>query len=119
VTHVKAVGTSGVEVRVADGTVYTAESLVVASGAWTNDVRIKSHFDRVFTPTLSSPTHHNTTKVLKHVGSHIPLLISQEQVTYFATPHVKDFTPERFPVWIGYGFPGVACYYGNLFLLLF
>ena len=57
-THVKAVGTSGVEVRVADGTVYTAESLVVASGAWTNDVRINSLVNRVLRPALSrsSPT---------------------------------------------------------------
>lgn len=38
VTNIKAVGTTGVEVRVSDGTVYTAESLVVASGAWTNEV---------------------------------------------------------------------------------
>ena len=39
VVSIKAIGTTGAEVRVEDGTVYTAESLIVASGAWTNDVK--------------------------------------------------------------------------------
>ncbi len=60
--------------------------LVIASGAWTN-------------------TH------LRHFGLQLPLTVTQEQVTYFATPHLADFAPERFPVWIWmdepsyYGFP--------------
>jgi sarcosine oxidase len=29
--------------------------------------------------------------------------LSEEQVTYFATPHVREFTPDRFPVWIWHG----------------
>jgi monomeric sarcosine oxidase len=39
------------------------------------------------------------------------LTLSQEQVSYFATPNVRDFTPDRFPVWMWhaeplfYGFP--------------
>jgi sarcosine oxidase len=41
----------------------------------------------------------------------LPLTISQEQVTYYATPNLLDFSPARFPVfmWHGadnfYGFP--------------
>jgi monomeric sarcosine oxidase len=31
------------------------------------------------------------------------LTLSEEQVTYFATPHVRQFTPDRFPVWIWHG----------------
>jgi sarcosine oxidase len=31
------------------------------------------------------------------------LALSEEQVTYFATPHVREFTPDRFPVWIWHG----------------
>jgi sarcosine oxidase len=31
------------------------------------------------------------------------LTLSEEQVTYFATPHVRAFTPDRFPVWIWHG----------------
>ena len=41
----------------------------------------------------------------------LPLTVTQEQVTYYATPHLKTFSPEHFPVfmWHGadnfYGFP--------------
>jgi len=42
-------------------------------------------------------------------GVHLPLRITQEQVTYFASPHADDFRPERFPVWIWMDDP---CYYG-------
>jgi glycine/D-amino acid oxidase-like deaminating enzyme len=31
------------------------------------------------------------------------LTLSQEQVSYFATPNVRDFTPDRFPIWIWHG----------------
>eukprot|EP00058_Branchiostoma_floridae_P008581 XP_002594069.1 hypothetical protein BRAFLDRAFT_68491 [Branchiostoma floridae] len=33
--------------------------------------------------------------VLRSVGAHIPVAVTQEQVTYFATPHVKEFTKDR------------------------
>lgn len=29
--------------------------------------------------------------------------LTQEQVSYFATPHLRDFTPDRFPMWIWHG----------------
>ncbi|KAL5022048.1 hypothetical protein ScPMuIL_001203 [Solemya velum] len=38
--------------------------------------------------------------VLGSVGVHIPLYVTQEQVTYFGTPHMKDFTKDRFPMFI-------------------
>jgi monomeric sarcosine oxidase len=31
------------------------------------------------------------------------LTLTQEQVTYFATPRIRDFTPDRFPVWVWHG----------------
>ena len=31
------------------------------------------------------------------------LTLTQEQVTYFATPKVREFTPDRFPVWVWHG----------------
>jgi monomeric sarcosine oxidase len=31
------------------------------------------------------------------------LTLSEEQVTYFATPHLRQFAPDRFPVWIWHG----------------
>ena len=52
-----------------------------------------------------------TNEVLRETGVRIPLTITQEQVTYYATPNVWEFSPERFPVfmWHGaenfYGFP--------------
>ncbi len=75
----------GVEV-VTDGQRYFADHVVVAGGAWTN-------------------------QVLKDTGIQIPLTVTQEQVTYYATPNLKEFSPKRFPVfmWHGkhnfYGFP--------------
>jgi sarcosine oxidase len=75
----------GVEVRTDAGT-FTARRLVVTAGSWTNDV-------------------------LRHVGVRIPLTVTQEQVTYFQTPHLRDFAPGRFPIWIWHG-GGRDCFYG-------
>lgn len=76
---------AGVEVRTDEQT-YLAERVVVAGGAWTNQVLADCH-------------------------TQLPLTVTQEQVTYYATSHLKDFSPENFPVfmWHGkhnfYGFP--------------
>ena len=69
---------------VAGGTAYRCRRLVIAAGAWSNGA-------------------------LTHFGIHLPLRITQEQVTYFATPHQADFQPDRFPVWIWMDDP---CFYG-------
>ncbi len=75
----------GVEVVTDDG-VFTAGHLVLAAGAWTNNL-------------------------LRDVGVDWPLTVTQEQVTYFATPYLREFAPDRFPIWIWrapqgfYGFP--------------
>jgi sarcosine oxidase len=75
----------GVEV-VTDADVFLADRVVVASDAWTNSV-------------------------LRETGVSIPLTVTQEQVTYYATPNLREFAPDRFPVfmWHGahnfYGFP--------------
>jgi sarcosine oxidase len=53
----------GVEVETAAGT-FCARKLVVAAGAWTN-------------------------RVLGHLGYGIPITCTQEQVTYFQTPHLR------------------------------
>lgn len=34
--------------------------------------------------------------VLGSIGLHIPVYVTQEQVTYFATPHIKEFTKEKY-----------------------
>ncbi len=52
-----------------------------------------------------------TNEVLAGLGPRLPLTVTQEQVTYYATPHLLDFAPGAFPVfmWHGadnfYGFP--------------
>ena len=49
--------------------------------------------------------------LLAPLGRTLPLTVTQEQVTYYATPNLRDFSPARFPVfmWHGahnfYGFP--------------
>ncbi len=74
------------EVATADGTVHRAGRVVLATDAWTN-------------------------QLLGHLGMRLPLTITREQVTYFASLDPSRFAPDRFPVWIWmdepsyYGFP--------------
>jgi monomeric sarcosine oxidase len=82
---VSAIRSVGGEVEVvAGGSAYRCRKLVIAAGPWSNDV-------------------------LGHLGITLPLEVTQEQVTYYATPHLKEFEPGRFPVWIWMDDP---CYYG-------
>ena len=75
----------GVEVDTPHGT-FGACRLVVTAGSWTNDV-------------------------LRHFGAQLPITVTQEQVTYFQTPRLRDFAPDRFPIWIWHG-EGRDCFYG-------
>jgi sarcosine oxidase len=59
----------------AGGVEYRCRRLIVAGGAWTN-------------------------QVLAPLGIELPLRVTQEQVTYFATSRPADFQPDRFPIWI-------------------
>jgi sarcosine oxidase len=75
---------AGVDV-VTDDAIFHAGNVVVAADAWTN-------------------------QVLAGVGIEWPLTITREQVTFWATPHLRQFAPDRFPIWIWhgedyYGFP--------------
>jgi sarcosine oxidase len=64
----------GVEVETPDAT-YRCRRLVLAADAWTN-------------------------RLLEPLGIRLPLTLMEEQVSYFASPHLDEFTPDRFPVWI-------------------
>jgi len=76
---------TGNEVEVtAGGVTYRGRRLVIAAGAWSNGA-------------------------LTHFGMHLPLRVTKEQVSYFATPHQADFQPDRFPIWIWMDDP---CFYG-------
>jgi sarcosine oxidase len=84
---VRCVRAAGGEVTIeAGGVTYRARRLCIAAGPWSN-------------------------AALAHVGLELPLEVTREQVTYFASPHADDFAPGRFPVWIWmddpsfYGFP--------------
>ncbi len=76
VTSIKVVG-DAVEVKTAQGT-FTARRVIITADAWTN-------------------------QVLRALGVQLPLTVTQEQVTYYATPYLREFAPERFPVWIYHG----------------
>jgi sarcosine oxidase len=75
----------GVRVETTQGT-FACRRVVVAAAAWTNHV-------------------------IGSTGFRIPLTVTQEQVTYYATPHLRAFAPDRFPTFIWkdvldvYGFP--------------
>lgn len=84
-TPVTSVRSVGGEVEVVAGDVaYRCRKLVVAAGPWSNTI-------------------------LGMLGQALPLEVTQEQVTYYATPHLREFEPGRFPVWIWMDDP---CYYG-------
>lgn len=75
----------GVRVQTAQG-IFACRRVVVAAASWTNHV-------------------------IGSTGFRIPLTVTQEQVTYYATPHLRRFAPGRFPIFIWkdnldvYGFP--------------
>ncbi|KAL4223361.1 hypothetical protein ACF0H5_016831 [Mactra antiquata] len=54
---------------------FTCKKVIVTSGAWINHV-------------------------VGSIGVHIPIYVTQEQVTYLATPHMKDFVKDKFPIFI-------------------
>lgn len=70
----------------AGGVTHTAARVIVTADAWTNGI-------------------------LAPLGRRLPLTVTKEQVTYFASPDPAAFAPDRFPVWIWmddpsfYGFP--------------
>lgn len=69
----------GIELSTADGT-FTCSKLIVAADAWVNDL-------------------------LGPLGIELPLTITQEQVNYYESPMIEEFTPSRFPVWIWHDDP--------------
>ncbi|MDW8326084.1 MAG: N-methyl-L-tryptophan oxidase [Anaerolineales bacterium] len=75
----------GVDVHTERGT-FTCRKLIITAGAWVDEV-------------------------LAWVGQTLRITVTQEQVTYYATPHLRDFAIGRFPIWIVhddhvlYGFP--------------
>lgn len=73
----------GVRVHTDTGS-HTADHVVVATAWWTDDL-------------------------LHDLGQTWRTTISQEQVCYFATPAIKDFSIGRFPLWVWHG---EVVYYG-------
>ncbi|OQV17007.1 putative Monomeric sarcosine oxidase [Hypsibius exemplaris] len=57
---------------------FTAGKLIISAGCWNNNL-------------------------LKHFDMQVSITCTQEQVSYFATPNLKEFLPERFPVWMSVG----------------
>ncbi len=82
---VTAVAAEGGELSLTvDDRTYRCRKLIVAAGPWSN-------------------------QVLRFVGCELPLQVTREQVTYFASSNLEQFSPERFPVWIWMDDP---CFYG-------
>eukprot|EP01098_Paradermamoeba_levis_P001854 TRINITY_DN1212_c0_g1_i1.p1 TRINITY_DN1212_c0_g1~~TRINITY_DN1212_c0_g1_i1.p1 ORF type:complete len:397 (+),score=126.90 TRINITY_DN1212_c0_g1_i1:57-1247(+) len=85
ITKIEPIGTSSVKIYTKSGQVFTTGNLVITAGPWTNHA-------------------------VKNLGIELPLTITQEQVTYFATPDVRSFVPSKFPVWVSYH--KELCFYG-------
>lgn len=69
---------------VTGGAAYRCRRLVIAAGPWSN-------------------------RALANAGIKLPLEVTKEQVTYFASPNLQAFKPGRFPTWIWMDDP---CFYG-------
>ena len=69
---------AAVRVTLESGAVVDAGSVVLCAASWT--------------PSLLEP-----------LGVDLGIRLSQEQVSYFATPHLRAFAPDRFPMWIWHG----------------
>ncbi len=82
VTAIRSAG-DAVEVE-AGGVTHRGRQLVIAGGPWSNGL-------------------------LRDLGLHLPLEVTQEQVTYFRPADPAAYAPERFPVWIWMADP---CFYG-------
>jgi sarcosine oxidase len=52
-----------------------------------------------------------TPGLLRGIGVDWPIRLTQEQVSYYATPNLADFAPGRFPIWLWHG-DGNDEYYG-------
>jgi sarcosine oxidase len=63
-----------------DAGTFRAERLILTADAWTNEL-------------------------LEQLWRPINLTVTQEQVTYYASPDLDAFSPERFPIWIWMGVP--------------
>jgi len=86
-TPVTSMRDAGGEIEViAGGETYRCRKAILAVDAWTN--QLLAHFE---------------------MTRSVPLTITQEQVTYFASPRAADFAPDRFPIWIWMDDP---CFYG-------
>jgi len=70
-------GADGVVLETPAGAVH-AERVVLCAGAWNRGL-------------------------LAGLGVHWPILLTQEQVTYYATANLRAFAPDRFPIWIWHG----------------
>jgi sarcosine oxidase len=91
-TPVRAIRPDGEGVAVVTGAgTFRADRVVVAADAWTN-------------------------QVLADTGVRLPLTVLREQVTYYATPHLADFAPSRFPVFMWHGRHNFYCFpvYGEV-----
>lgn len=70
----------------ADGRAFSVRRVVIAAGAWADEI-------------------------LSQLGYPLHLRVTQEQVTYYSSPNLRDFAIGRFPTWIWegdallYGFP--------------
>jgi len=73
-----------VKVFTSKGTFF-GKKLVLCCGAWTN-------------------------KILANLNMKLPINVTKEQVTFFATPHIRKFTPTNFPVFIHYTKTGKEVY---------
>jgi sarcosine oxidase len=85
-TPVRSIRVAGDGIEVAtDKSIFSGRRLILAAGAWTNEI-------------------------LRHVGVALPITCTQEQVTYFRAPNLEEFSPGRFPVWIWHGGPESSFY---------
>jgi sarcosine oxidase len=71
----------GVDLKTQSGT-FTCQRLIITAGAWVD-------------------------QVLADVGLRLSVTVTQEQVTYYATPNLKEFSIGNFPIFLWHGEPAI------------
>jgi sarcosine oxidase len=99
---VSAIEVGADEVRIATGKGnYIAGRLVIAAGAWIQDLLLKCSFKFA---TLKVDPDARVKEIMRFVQ--MPLKVTQEQPVYFAPiRNAESFRPENFPIWIHYRKP--------------
>lgn len=94
----------------ADGVTFLDGTTVLRVESRPDRVEVVTDAGRFSADTLSVCAGSWTPTALTGLDVHVPITLTHEQVTYWATPNLREFAPDRFGIWIYHD--TAATYYG-------